>query len=445
MLSCGRLLCTSRVIDLVRVAGVCAAISGGVVLAQSQPNDLGLQATASARIGQLEQLDAAGLAKLLDDADVSIRQRAEDVLSGREDVSLGVIEDLLRGELSPEALLRLERVGLSRFVRTPRGALGVQFDTTTIGRTVIESTTPGFDSGRVFKPGDEILAIEGETIQHELVSDSGFGGRSPIRPLVISRDPGQRVKVTINRRGEIMDVELELGSFDRLRQPQLGGFGQSLADFEYQAGWSNRLSRVRKGQGVAALDWRFDDEAWHDAGESKRPKIAADDRQQMQHQMQQAGRIPSVVAGGQPRIVGQAGGSGGYGAPVNLGRSGMFNQNMNGRVAIFQGGVQVEVQPGVWMNDKGAAEGDLQGLRASIKTQQLMIEQWRNMAQRAQDPQSAQMINEQVRGMEKTLKDFQQQLADLRQGPQKPGQKSLPGVNGKEGPGDSDRSIRQNR
>lgn len=442
----------------------CAASAVSVCLLLTGP--LMAQPSASTpRRTNLETVEPAELAQMLDDNDYAARERAESLLLSRDDVPLGTIETLLKEPRSAEAVMRLERAGFNRFSRTPRGALGVQFDSSAVGRTVIENTTPGFDSGRVLKPGDEIIAIEGEAVVNDFTTEFGFSNRNPIRPMVISRDPGQRITISVKRRGEVMDFQVELGSFDRLRVPNLGGLGQSLDERELMAGWTNRLKRLRSqgggggegggGQGRAAaqatspsdqaLDLRFTDQAWHHAGSNQRGSATADDRQSLQHALQLNGQLPSVVAGGQPRFVGRASPAGGYGANFNFAANTAMINN-GGRVQIFQGLPRREIQPGIWVDLNDVKPNDLPALRAAISQQRLMIEQWRNMANRANDAQTAAAINEQIRIFEKQMIDLQRQLTQIRQGEKPPitiirpeGEKPRspqlkPGLDGKDGP-----------
>lgn len=202
-------------------------------------------------------VDQRGLDRLLTDLnadDFATRDRAAAELAGRTDFSLATLAGILqRPGTSDEVRQRLLTIARGVFERSPRGALGVQFGQ--VGdinnRLVIGKALPGYPSGKVLQPGDEILAVNGERVTNTSTWGRDMGA---LRPHIISRDPGQSVKVTISRpknpqpgnfpvgvavEYETLTLDVELGSFDGLNRN--ANFRDSITPEQMALGWTIRL------------------------------------------------------------------------------------------------------------------------------------------------------------------------------------------------------------
>lgn len=379
-----------------------------------------------------EQLDEV-LAKLAS-PDLAVREEAARALMGRADADLKTIEGLLsRADLSAEQRLRLLHLASVRFRETPRGALGVSFG---FGAgsdgLMISAPLANFPAAKVLRPGDRIVAVDGEVIP----SNSGFGwsGNSPIRPFVISRDPGDTVRLTIIRPREApainpnqangratlppiigptdtIEVDVALGSFDELRNNNAG-----LSEDDLSVAWTHREARM-----AAKL-----------AGEVIRPDVAQDWGSGLRSIDDTAfdGTSRSVVAGGEP-------------APAHLssngwpnrraGRTGMtFNGGGNGRLVIQngQGPAQVFVlgPNGDWVpadrpqprnNQAAAAEVARQRLAAlmmqqrTIEAQMAVIKTQINAIQTLMGNLPKGMGQEQMQSIEMLKMMYDEQQAEL--------------------------------
>ncbi|MCA3006685.1 MAG: hypothetical protein LW650_02350 [Planctomycetaceae bacterium] len=366
--------------------------------------------------------------------DLSVREEAARALSGRADADLKTIEGLLtRPDLSAEQRLRLLHLASVRFRETPRGALGVSFG---FGPgsdgLMISAPLANFPAAKVLRPGDRIVAVDGEVIP----SSSGFGwsGNSPIRPFVISRDPGDTVRLTIIRPREApainlnqangraalppiigptdtIEVDVALGSFDELRNNNAG-----LSEDDLAAAWTHREARM-----TTKL-----------AGEVIRPDTAQNWGSGLRS-IDEAGFdgvSRSVVAGGEP-------------APSELsnngwpsrraGRTGItFNGGANGRMVIQngQGPAQVFVlgPNGDWVpadrpqtrnNQAAAAEAARQRLAAlmmqqrTVEAQMTVIKTQINAIQTLMGNLPAGMGQEQRQSIEMLKMMYDEQEAEL--------------------------------
>jgi hypothetical protein len=193
-----------------------AMVSGGGALAQpvideeAPPGVPGVESGAISNVpARLEELVV-----MLDSPDLTLRDISTAALNDDPRVSLEVIEGLLDqnkdAALTPEQRVRLESVGIRKFVARPRGAMGVQFQQFDLEGegVVIQMTVGNFESTRVLMPGDVLLTIAGTPINS--VDDA--------RAAIISHEPGERVELRIERRGEPMAVSLRLGSFAELQR-----------------------------------------------------------------------------------------------------------------------------------------------------------------------------------------------------------------------------------
>jgi hypothetical protein len=144
----------------------------------------------------------------------AVRERASAELHARGDGTLKEIEaSLQRADLSQEQRVRLRAAARELFLRTPRGALGVEFNTQFGGvPNLIRRVLPNFPAAATLQPGDQILSIDGVRTD----STDEFGRTRGVRPMVISRDPGDVVAVVVRRSGREVEVPVRLGRFDEL-------------------------------------------------------------------------------------------------------------------------------------------------------------------------------------------------------------------------------------
>ncbi len=197
--------------------------------------------------------------------ELEIRERAQAELAARPDVGLAQIGELLKdSKLSAEARARLVSVGRDIFARTPRGALGVRFRP---GMSmIVEGALAGFPGATVFKPGDEIIEINGDVVRGRTGMMTDVQG---LRPMVVARDPGQTITVTVLRpkvvpgegvkapqgggwdgefggggggrvERERVDLPITLGSFDALNRNNQG-FMDRITPEQYSVAWQIRL------------------------------------------------------------------------------------------------------------------------------------------------------------------------------------------------------------
>ncbi len=134
---------------------------------------------------------------------------------------------------TPEQRERLSLLGPGSLFATMRGALGVSFSDFGNNATV-GFTQEGFDSVRVLRPGDQILAIDGQRIVEY----------PQVRPLIISRDPGQELELRVLRAGKAITVRVKLGRFVDLRTG-MGG-GSTITTSQYEEAWRIRLSLAER-------------------------------------------------------------------------------------------------------------------------------------------------------------------------------------------------------
>lgn len=134
-------------------------------------------------------------------------------------------------DLTPEQIESISNVAFKLFARGPRGAMGVSFGGSRAqGEGVmIGSPVPGFDSMRVFQPGDSLRKIGGVTISSDLEA----------RIAIVSYDPGSTVEVEFVRAGEVRTDRLVLGDFSKLQNSRM------LDASTMRRAWRLRVDRLR--------------------------------------------------------------------------------------------------------------------------------------------------------------------------------------------------------
>jgi hypothetical protein len=184
----------------------------------------------------------------LSSEDVERRVNASLGLQQRTDVRLVDLERVLeRDDLSAEQRRRLLGAGLARFYAEPRAALGFSADLTpgTMQRGVlIRHVEQGFPASDVLRANDRIIAVDGVPLPNF----------EAIRPIIVSRDPGDHLELTVVRDGATLEVRAELGDFSRLSTGRL--------DEEVRAAaWELRSRKFRGPRadpipsGLPAGDW----------------------------------------------------------------------------------------------------------------------------------------------------------------------------------------------
>lgn len=231
----------------VLVAAACGIGSG--VRAQ-QPEDAGTTPATEA------SKPLADLVSDLSSPDFHTRELATVRIRDDKSIRLADIERILtERELPLEAHSRLLTIARERFSTSPRAAMGVQFDLTTLrDRIVIDNTFEPFDCHRVLEPGDIIIEADGIPLQ------SG-AARPLIQGLIISRDPGDTMKLVVRRGREKLNLEVKLGDFRELRN-------NSLDELRLYRAWKTRSLAYSRQAAPVKTPVHVD--AWPDAMEASR-------------------------------------------------------------------------------------------------------------------------------------------------------------------------------
>lgn len=223
-------------------AVVCAGVLG-VGAGVSAPAWGAGVAPAEGGVGEAAQLGAPSLRELVDglgSAEYSRREGAMAQLRDRWGLRVSdVAEAMSRPGLSAEQLVRLEQLAHEVYVRTPRGALGVQLRNLNnqvnpeleVGVQVVR-VSDGFPAKGVLMPEDVILEIGGREVRRSRFEDT-------LRARVISHDPGQVVLVTVLRVGERLTLPVELGSWESFDR-NAGVLSEMLSTDDLHRGWEER-------------------------------------------------------------------------------------------------------------------------------------------------------------------------------------------------------------
>jgi hypothetical protein len=205
----------ARAAGLVQAVGIWAVLALHTVasVAADEPGPGG-EAGKAVELGAVVRASMDDLVARLGAAEHAVRERASAELHARGEGTLREIEAALRrADLSQEQRVRLRTAARELFLRTPRGALGVEFNTQFGGvPNLIRRVLPNFPAAASLQPGDQILSIDGVRTD----STDEFGRSRGVRPMVISRDPGDVVKVLVRRSGREVEVPVRLGRFDEL-------------------------------------------------------------------------------------------------------------------------------------------------------------------------------------------------------------------------------------
>lgn len=164
-------------------------------------------------------------------------QATQDIASAASGVRLKQIEAQLKlPTLTLEQRTRLLVAAEHIFMREPRAALGVSWagpNGLPTGRGVtVSGCVPGFEAATVLKPGDILRAIDGAPVE-----DGGYRDQD-LRYEIVSRDPGDELRLSIIRGGEPMQVVCRVGKFDDLPRP-------SDRQSSLEGAWRKRLARMQ--------------------------------------------------------------------------------------------------------------------------------------------------------------------------------------------------------
>jgi hypothetical protein len=144
----------------------------------------------------------------LDSPSVQTRIEATTRLLNSRSIDLRQIEAAIKsGKLSPEQRQRLLLVAQKRFCAEPRAAMGIGQDPNFTQRGVtLQNVQPDFPASEVLRPGDRIIAAGGQAVDIW----------ETMRAIIVSRDPGDEIPVTLIRDGATLNVTVKLGEFSQL-------------------------------------------------------------------------------------------------------------------------------------------------------------------------------------------------------------------------------------
>lgn len=366
----------------------------------------------------------------LNSESIAERQAAGESISSNGSFTLPDLEAILRKPGLPvESRLRLLPIARARFDEQPRTALGVEFDLST-SRSVIRRTIATFPAHGILQPGDEIVSVAGQRVATTTEGRDGrglqqFNGRfvnqwgiNPIRPHIVCRDPGTKVRMQIIRRGPESLVMNNGRNFVQ------GPNGQLIIEPDFRPGANKpdpdpielevplgRFSDLANTQPLTAWDlaeaWRLRTASFAPGAEEEPissglgasdygiPSLSDADRRVRLEQRARAGQVIPLSAGGE----------GGAGEPTaaeaNLGRNsfvvGGFDQLRNG-IQINNGNIRAQIRIGVGgevidltpMGERPKADGKggqaLEQLDAMIRTADVMSREVEDYDQKLREP-----------------------------------------------------------
>ncbi len=249
---------------------------------------------------------------------------------------------------------------------------------------------PGFPASQVLKIGDRVIAAAGVTIDTW----------ETMRAVIISRDPGDEIPITVVREGATLNLTVGLGDFTRLREPI------NLDALILNEAWRMRSRGLDDPEPVKAgiIASGLPASAW-----STQYGLLADEAAELGLTTSRNGPDPGIalVPGGEPR-----GGLQGAVQPPIMQR-GAFNAR--------GGANRLPGQPLVAPQDAAAL----------VQQQQLLAQQqkfWvlksletdrqaqldalnQQMADPAMDPQARQAVKMRIEGVTQSLKSIREDLA----------------------------------
>ncbi len=132
------------------------------------------------------------------------REAGERAMANAPGVTLADIEQLAQSlDRSPEQRHRLRQVARRLFDSRLLAGMGVQFQGFSDEGVIIGDTIEGFPARDVLLPLDMIQACNGEPMRTQ----------DDLRWAILSRDPGDVIRLTVKRRSGIVELDVALGSF----------------------------------------------------------------------------------------------------------------------------------------------------------------------------------------------------------------------------------------
>ncbi len=254
------------------------------------------------------------ITQLNDDSFNKRQQATEALYAPGSSFKLKQIEaELARADLTPEQRVRLCQAGEQLFFREPRGALGVSWDNLNGPRSgrgaFIGGCIENFDSMRVLKPGDAIVAIGSTKFE-----ENRYDLMNSISAEILSHDPGDEVTISVIRDGHRVNVTCKIGNYSDLPRMQMGVGRRGPDSSTLSEAWSRRLERLAalgtQGQASSVLRPPLLPAGWTQArAEMQRSQHdrAVGLAQQAKAQgidpaaVDVEGLIPFLVAAGEPR------------------------------------------------------------------------------------------------------------------------------------------------
>ena len=171
---------------------------------------------------------------LLDADDYAARQSAADFIYQTPMVGLETVEPwLIDASLEPEARSRLEAIGEMLFRVSPRAAMCVQFERQGVAPIIIRNAVPDemgyFRAHEVIEAGDEVVLADGAAVETY----------DEFQAAILAHDPYEVMRLRVRRGGNLVDLEVRLGDFNRLPSPNLP------ADHIMRMAWEKRLARIQ--------------------------------------------------------------------------------------------------------------------------------------------------------------------------------------------------------
>jgi hypothetical protein len=239
--------------------------------------------------------EAAALVARLSSTDFAERQAATERLMGDESISLAALEAMIaRNDLTPEARARLLQAARQAFYKSPRAALGVQFDRVLRDRVVVGRTFEKFPAHKTLEPGDIIIEADGVPLR-------GPMGQLVLPAIIVSYDPGQTMSLVVRRGEKRLSIQAPLGNFSDLDQ---AGF---LADDRLSRAWRVRAARIlasargpADAQASAPIRVDAPAGAWGLGGLDSALRINGELIVRPLREAQEG--VPQVAGGGMPRL-----------------------------------------------------------------------------------------------------------------------------------------------
>lgn len=189
----------------------------------------------------------------LESDDLTTRELATSRLSTLPGLEFARVESkLVHADIGPETRRRLELVALELYRDQPKGGLGVTFSRVSPVRGVlIEGTIKdkNFPASMILQAGDLITAAGGQRLRS---SDH-------LRWIILSHDPGELLRTTVERGGETIELDLPLGDYNALEN------ASPLDPVSIQRSLADRLTREQGDAASAEIGSGLGVEQWTQA------------------------------------------------------------------------------------------------------------------------------------------------------------------------------------